>query len=1135
MTREGEIMAGGQLDAVMRRLRHLAEPWGAGGLSDAQLLERWVAGRDEAAFEVLVWRHGPMVLNVCRRVVHQPCDAEDAFQAAFLTLVRKAGTIGKRASVASWLYKVAFRAALAANARAANRSAHERQHALDPAATPPDADVVWRDLRPILDAEVNALPDKYRTPFVLCYLEGRTVAEAARQLGWPRGTVGSRLAWARERLRQRLTRRGVTLSAAALATALARGTTAAAFPAALVATANKVGVLSTAGGTAASGIPSSVLTLAKEVGRGLAVSKLKAAACLVLGLVLLVTGVTFTARQILSAGEPAAPVPERSTGGARATSEKTPRDRADRYGDPLPPAALARMGTVRFRHGNSLHALALSPNGKILGSGGGNALVCLWDLASGKLLHRLKGHRGMVLSVAFSPNGKAVATGGNDNSIRIWEVNTGRLLHSIKPDVVNTQALAYSPNGKWLAAGGTTNVIQFWDPDKGTLIRRLFPKEGRARKARQLTGVNALVFTADSRRLYSGGWGGHGLREWDPQTARELRPFLSAGRRLPIKALALSRDGNTLASGGASGDNTIRLWDVKKGQETRQLTRQAGEVGSLAFSPDGQTLASGGGWGNPTLVLWDVKKGKERRRLGEGDNPVGGLLFGRGGKTLVAGMGACVRVWKTATGKELYPFGGHHAYVGAVALSPNGRTLATAGGDRTLRLWDVDSAKEVKQLKGHQGPVAAMALSPNGKYLVSGGYDDPIRLWDVARGKEVPGFQGRRVPTRSVAFSPDGRLVAAGEYYRGAVYLWKTATGALVKRLPHPDGVMTIAFSPDGKWLAAGSGIGGKKDKPAASIRLFQVATGRELYQIKGNSYWTWGLAFSPDSRVLASAGSDQGIALWSVATGKELRRLGKDLSHVNALVFSPDGRTLAASSGLREETIHLWEMATGHERLRLSGHRDSVLSLSFSRDGRTLASGSSDTTALVWDVTGLRTGAKLEPLTVGGQERFWAALARPDALRAYRAVWGLAGRGKETVRFLEKRLRPVAAVDGRQVERRIADLSSRRFAVRKRAMRELEQWAELAEPALRKALAANPSLEARQRLEKLLKKLTSPWGERLRAVRAVEVLEDVGGPEARRLLAALARGEAAALLTREAKAALERFSKKAVKAKGGK
>jgi RNA polymerase sigma factor (sigma-70 family) len=217
-------------------LRHLRRATGAGsysGAGDARLLERFAACGDEAAFAALVGRHGPLVWQVCRRVLRHEHDAEDAFQAAFLALARKARSIGRGEAVGGWLYRVALRVALRVRAAAARRVAHERPAAdADRAAAGRD-DPLWRDLRPVLDEEVARLPGRYRAAFVLCCLEGKTNGEAARQLGCAPGTVGSRLAWARLRLRTRLRRRGVDLSAGTLAVALAASTAPAAVPAPL--------------------------------------------------------------------------------------------------------------------------------------------------------------------------------------------------------------------------------------------------------------------------------------------------------------------------------------------------------------------------------------------------------------------------------------------------------------------------------------------------------------------------------------------------------------------------------------------------------------------------------------------------------------------------------------------------------------------------------------------------------------------------------------------------------------------------------------------------------------------------------------------------------------------------------------
>src|SRR6266542_3930455 len=211
-------MPGGPVSPMLRFFRKVAASGDAGQLSDGQLLQRFVSMRDEASFAALVRRHGAMVLRVCRQVLREPHDAEDAFQATFLVLVRRAGSVGRPELLGNWLYGVAYRVAARARGGLVRRRAHE-QPVADLAAAPAretNAD----DVGPLVQEEVQRLPSKYRAPVVLCHLQGRTNEEAARQLGWPVGTVKVRLMRARELLRNRLVRRGLALSAGALALAL---------------------------------------------------------------------------------------------------------------------------------------------------------------------------------------------------------------------------------------------------------------------------------------------------------------------------------------------------------------------------------------------------------------------------------------------------------------------------------------------------------------------------------------------------------------------------------------------------------------------------------------------------------------------------------------------------------------------------------------------------------------------------------------------------------------------------------------------------------------------------------------------------------------------------------------------------
>jgi RNA polymerase sigma factor (sigma-70 family) len=298
-------MAASRISEVVQHLRTAVLPQDGAGLTDGQLLQAYLSRREEAALAVLVQRHGPMVWGVCRRLLHHSHDAEDAFQATFLVLVRRAASIVSRDLVANWLYGVAYQTAMKARATAARRRERERQVAEmpEPDAARPD---LWHDLQPLLDHELSRLPDKYRTPIVLCDLEGKTRKVAARLLGCPEGTVAGRLARARAMLARRLARHGLPISGAALAAVLAQNAASANVPASVVsATVKAAGIFGTAaaGGTLSAG----AVTLVESVLRAMLMAKLRSVIAVLVVLALLGAGVTGFLHQVL--GEIAADTP----------------------------------------------------------------------------------------------------------------------------------------------------------------------------------------------------------------------------------------------------------------------------------------------------------------------------------------------------------------------------------------------------------------------------------------------------------------------------------------------------------------------------------------------------------------------------------------------------------------------------------------------------------------------------------------------------------------------------------------------------------------------------------------------------------------------------------------------------------
>ncbi|MFO0824771.1 MAG: RNA polymerase sigma factor [Gemmataceae bacterium] len=282
------------MSVVSRQIRAAVLVSDATGPTDARLLESFLATHDEAAFESLVRRHGPMVMGVCTRVLRHPQDAEDAFQATFLVLVRKAASVSPPGMVGNWLYGVAHQTALKARAMAARRGAKERQVVGTPEPAVADTDdALWRELRPIIDEELSRLPDKYRAPLVLCDIEERSYKEAAEQLGWPEGTVAGRLSRARAMLADRLTRRGVVLPLTALVGVLAGNAASSAVPPATVVSTVKAASLLAAGHATTGAVSATVVTLTEGVVRAMLISKLKVASAVLLAACLAVAGASF--------------------------------------------------------------------------------------------------------------------------------------------------------------------------------------------------------------------------------------------------------------------------------------------------------------------------------------------------------------------------------------------------------------------------------------------------------------------------------------------------------------------------------------------------------------------------------------------------------------------------------------------------------------------------------------------------------------------------------------------------------------------------------------------------------------------------------------------------------------------------
>jgi hypothetical protein len=458
---------------------------------------------------------------------------------------------------------------------------------------------------------------------------------------------------------------------------------------------------------------------------------------------------------------------------------------------------------------------------------------------------------------------------------------------------------------------------------------------------------------------------------------------------------------------------------------------------------------------------------------------------------------------------------GHAGRVTSVAVAPDGRTLASASSDQTVKLWDVATGKQRATLRGHTNEVYALAFAPDGRTLASGGADGAVKLWDWARGRELRTFHGHKGIVWSVAFAADGKTLATGGQ-DGALKLWDVEAATERATLKgHTKSVWGLAFTPDGQTLVSAG--------PEEAVRLWDVATGRQRAALRREDNRVTSLALAPHGHMLAAGSGDGTVTLWEVATGQQRATLRGHTGTVYALAFAVDG---ALASGSDEGSVKLWDVVTSKEFATLKGHRRSVHTLAFLPHGRALTSGSADETVLIWEVPARDRG---EPPRATSAEELWADLAAADAKKSYRALCDLTLSPRQAAALLGERLRP-APPPPAALAQWVSDLDDEDFAVRRQAAEAIGKLGDVAEPALRQALQGRPTLEVRRRVEGLLDRIAtealSP--ERLRELRAVEVLEYLGTAEAQKLLARLAEGAPQARLTREAKASWQRLERRA-------
>ena len=726
---------------LVEAIRKLARSEALDDQADGHLLSRFVNDRDEAAFQTLVQRHGPSVLGLCRRMLGDAHLAEDAFQATFLVLVRRAASIVRQETVGCWLSGVAYRVALRARHDMVRQQTNEQSYAN---MTKPSETKADPEMGAVLEQELQRLPEKYRAPLLLCYLEGKTKSEAARQLGWSDGAVHGRLERAREKLRTRLTKRGIALSAPALFPLLSNHAAPAAVPVALLDTTTRSALLFLTGRLAAGLISIQVLCLAEGVLKTMWVTKMKLSLSVLALVTIVVAGATNLVVRI-GAAEPAADkakplaiadVPPAREGPKRIGAAEPAADKAKPLAiADVPPARegpkvdvlkqlnYCEVSDVEFADNAHLLTMVHWPTR--------SESIQVWDLTSGKeAFPAISPPRApyFIKWMKVTADGNTLAFGTSDHVMRqigeadpsrlyLFRVGTGKEIVSLEADV-DSSGFAFSRDGK-----------------SARFLARRPMKEGK--KNDTLRYDNYLIETNSGK-----------VREKKPL---EIPPDATG-------ASLIGQDGKTLLVASKKGElYGLELFDAATGKEQVQIEIRQ-EPRRSVLSPDGSILAvavlDSDRWkcDDSNIYLWDAATGKSIGQFlsEKQDQANSGLAFTPDGKRLISSVfykGGIlqdatrqaregVKIWDIASGKKLSEFK-HGGWWGRVPwiCSPTHPWIAYVANDQSVRLCEIDTGKELRKFTGQANAESTFpAFSPDGKTLAAGWNgrsDQTIRLWNV--------------------------------------------------------------------------------------------------------------------------------------------------------------------------------------------------------------------------------------------------------------------------------------------------------------------------------------------------------------------------------------------------------------------
>ncbi len=588
-------------------------------------------------------------------------------------------------------------------------------------------------------------------------------------------------------------------------------------------------------------------------------------------------------------------------------------------------------------------AVAFSPDGKLLATGDVNHEIQLWRVADGQLLLTFTVQAGWIWSVAFSPDGKLLA-GSANQSVQLWDVQSGALVQSLNGYSDRVFSVAFSPDGQLLATGSEDQWVRIWDLRTGTLRHQLSGHTDEVRSvafAPQAQNSQRLTLASAS---YDGS-----VRLWDAVSG-ECAQVLKGSTKL--RSVAFSPDGKTLATGGAAG--YLKLWQVKSSGARHQalqwqkfsckeLLNAQQPIRSIAFSPDGRTLASGSDDGK--VWLWNYCTSELLKVLSGHTSWISAIAFSIDNLLASGSEDRTVRLWHNNLCQRQLQ--GYSNGIWSVAFAPTGNLLASGSQDRWVRLWSATTGELLGSLAGHTSWIWSVAFSPTQPTLASSSEDCTIRIWDIHTQQQRHLLTGHKDAVLSLLYTLQGTLWSGS--LDGSLKQW-TEAGICLQTLDrdsggHSGGVWVIALSSDGNRLLSGS-----QDQ---TLKLWDTHSGHLIATLSGHQSWIRAVAISPNHQMLLSGSADGMLKIWQADDSGQYRCQQTHIAHagpVLSIAVHKSGQQIATSS--TDHTIKLWNLTTGTYQAIPQAHDRWVKSLTYSPDGSILASCSQDETIKLWHAT---------------------------------------------------------------------------------------------------------------------------------------------------------------------------------------